>query len=99
MPFIEGDIKNMPYEDNSLSGYLSFGVMEHFIEGPKEAMDEMYRVMRPGGVAIITTPNNSWNIRRGNIKKWIKKTIKKILCNHTKYDNMIFIIKYKIHLL
>jgi len=68
----------MPFEDNSLSGYLSFGVMEHFIEGPKEAMDEMYRVMRPGGVAIITTPNNSWNVRRGNIKKGIKNIIKKI---------------------
>lgn len=78
LPFIEGDIKNMPFEDNSLSGYLSFGVMEHFIEGPKEAMDEMYRVMRPGGVAIITTPNNSWNVRRGNIKKGIKNIIKKI---------------------
>ncbi len=79
LPFVEGDIKQMPYEDNSLSGYLSFGVMEHFIEGPKEAMDEMYRALRPGGVAIITTPNNSWNVMRGSTKKRIKNTVKKIL--------------------
>jgi SAM-dependent methyltransferase len=72
IPFIEGDIKHLPYDDDSLSGYLSFGVMEHFIEGPKKAMDEMYRALRPGGVAIITTPNNSWNVRRGSLKKSIK---------------------------
>ena len=79
IPFQIGDIKNMPYNDNSLSGYLSFGVMEHFIEGPQVPLKETFRVLRPGGVAIITTPSNSWNISRGKIKKLLKNIIKKTL--------------------
>jgi SAM-dependent methyltransferase len=79
IPFVVGDIKNMPYDNNSLSGYLSFGVMEHFIEGPQIALKEAHRVLRPGGIAIITTPNNSWNIIRGRTKKKVKDSIKKVI--------------------
>jgi hypothetical protein len=46
----------MPYADGSLAGYLSFGVVEHFREGPFVVLTEAFRVLRPGGVAIITTP-------------------------------------------
>ena len=79
IPFVVGDIKNMPYDDNSLSGYLSFGVMEHFVEGPQIPLKEAHRVLRPGGIAIITTPNNSWNVIRTSTKKKMKNSIKKII--------------------
>ncbi len=77
--FITGDVKKLPYADNSLSGYLSFGVIEHFQEGPKEVLDEVYRVLKPGGIAIITTPNKSWNVRKNKIKRRIKDVIKFII--------------------
>lgn len=74
--FIEGDVTKLPYDDNSLSGYLSFGVIEHFIEGPHKPLQEAFRVLRPGGIAIITTPNKSWakfiNKRKSNLIKLIK---------------------------
>ena len=79
IPFVIGDIKEIPYDNNSLSGYLSFGVMEHFIEGPQVPLKEAYRVLRPGGVAIITTPNKSWNVILSKTKKLIKDSIKKIV--------------------
>ncbi len=77
--FIEGDVTKLPYDDNSLSGYISLGVVEHFKEGPGKAISEAYRVLRPGGIAIITTPNKSFYIRYIDIVKKLKKIIKKIL--------------------
>lgn len=60
--FRVGDVLNLPYESDSVSGYLSFGVVEHFQEGPQTALREAHRVLRPGGVAIITTPSVSYSL-------------------------------------
>jgi len=77
--FIKSDVTKLPFEDNSLSGYISLGVVEHFIEGPQKAIAEAFRVLRPGGIAIITTPNKSWFIRVSKFITGIKTIIKKIL--------------------
>ena len=39
--------------NNSISYYISLGVIEHFAEGPKDALDEAYRVLKPGGRLMI----------------------------------------------
>lgn len=55
--------------DNSYDVVVSFQVIEH-INKDKEYLKEINRVLRPGGKAIITTPNikktlsrNPWHIR------------------------------------
>lgn len=55
--FKYGDVRDIPYPDNYFASYLSFGVIEHFEEGPYKALSEAYRVLRPGGIAIISIPN------------------------------------------
>jgi len=77
--FIHGDILDLPFEDNSCSGYLSFGVVEHFIEGPQKPLKEAFRVLRSGGILILTTPNR-FAIHRlyGNIKNELKFSLKKL---------------------
>ena len=60
--FRVGDVLDLAYEPDSVSGYLSFGVVEHFVEGPQKAIREAHRVLRPGGVAIITTPSVSFSL-------------------------------------
>lgn len=56
LPLIGGDVLNLPFADGSLAAYLSFGVVEHFEGGPGPALREAARVLRPGGVALISVP-------------------------------------------
>lgn len=50
------DIRNMPFPENHFSTYLSFGVIEHFAEGPDIALKEAKRVLKGGGRALIFVP-------------------------------------------
>jgi len=59
LPVSTGDVLNLEYETSSISGYISLGVVEHFIEGPQQALAEAYRVIEPGGVGIISVPVNN----------------------------------------
>lgn len=51
-----GDVHALPYRDNSLHGYLSFGVLEHFEHGLLPALIEANRVLVPGGTLVLTIP-------------------------------------------
>jgi SAM-dependent methyltransferase len=55
-PLLRGDVSALPIADGSCTGYISLGVVEHS-PGPRRVMGEAYRVLRPGGFAVITTPN------------------------------------------
>lgn len=55
--------------NNSYDVVISFQVIEH-IQDDKKFLEEIYRVLKPGGKAVITTPNikmtltrNPWHIR------------------------------------
>lgn len=56
MPFDEADVLALPFPDASLAGYVSFGVAEHFEEGPNALLREAARVLRDGGVMAISVP-------------------------------------------
>jgi SAM-dependent methyltransferase len=52
----EGDIRRLPYRDETLGAYISLGVVEHFEEGCDAALHEAYRVLKPGGLIFLTVP-------------------------------------------
>jgi SAM-dependent methyltransferase len=54
--FEEGDVLALPFPEASLAGYVSFGVAEHFEEGPDAVLREAARVLRDGGVMVISVP-------------------------------------------
>jgi SAM-dependent methyltransferase len=56
LPLLVGDVHMLPHATNSLDGYLSFGVLEHFEHGMQPALTEAFRVLKPGGVLILTIP-------------------------------------------
>ena len=65
-PLFASDTLRLPLRDASLGGIISLGVIEHAVDGPGPALRELYRVLKPGGVALVAVPyDNPW--RRGLI--------------------------------
>ena len=67
--FIQANIPPLPFEDTSFDTVVSFQVIEH-IKDDLTYLKEIYRVLKPGGKAFISTPNikmtlsrNPWHIR------------------------------------
>lgn len=56
LEIVQGDVAAAPFPDNSFDAVISLGVVEHFPEGPARALRDMFRVLKPGGVAVITVP-------------------------------------------
>lgn len=71
---LQGDIRRLPFANDSISGIWNLGVMEHF--EPNQAMEilaEFRRVLRPGHVAILFWPPNFGSSR------WILAPIERFL--------------------
>ena len=67
--FREAKVPPLPFEDDSFDYVVSFQVIEH-ISNDKRFVDEIRRVLRPGGKFIVSTPNrpmsltrNPWHVR------------------------------------
>lgn len=54
--FIVGDCRALPYADASFDAVYSMGTIEHF-DDSAAAVREMWRVLKPGGRAIVGVPN------------------------------------------
>ncbi len=65
----EATVPPLPFGEETFDFVVSFQVIEH-IEQDGKFVAEVYRVLKPGGVAIISTPNalmsltrNPWHVR------------------------------------
>ena len=54
--FVKGNALELPFEDASFDAVVSFETIEHVADGDR-FLGEMYRVLRPGGIFICSTPN------------------------------------------
>ena len=54
--WVQGPIQAIPLQDKSFDGVISWGVIEHDEAGPKAALQEFFRILRPGGYLFVTTP-------------------------------------------
>jgi SAM-dependent methyltransferase len=55
-PLTAGDVCALPFRDAALDAYYSGGVMEHFEAGPSRGLAEAHRVLRPGGIFLVSVP-------------------------------------------
>ena len=70
------DMQKLPFKDNSFDFVISDQVIEH-IENPIKAVDESFRVLKKGGIAIHATvlltpihknPNDYWRFTPDGLK-------------------------------
>jgi ubiquinone/menaquinone biosynthesis C-methylase UbiE len=54
--FRVGDIENIPFGDNTFDAVVCLGVLQ-FLDADEPALREVWRVLKPGGRAVIATPN------------------------------------------
>jgi ubiquinone/menaquinone biosynthesis C-methylase UbiE len=58
LPVVRGDAQQLPFEDGCFDGVLAKGILHH-IPDMEEAIAEVRRVLKPGGIAVMTDPNLS----------------------------------------
>lgn len=62
---VQGDMLCLPFEDDSFDKAVSVTALE-FIEDARRAIDELFRITKPGGVVVVATLNglSPWAARR-----------------------------------
>jgi SAM-dependent methyltransferase len=58
--FVQGDAAKIPLPDNAFDVVTCQTVLMHLVQ-PLEALREMFRILRPGGLLLCVEPNNLWN--------------------------------------
>ncbi len=61
--FVVGDLLELPLEDGGFDAVVSFEAIEHVAE-PERALAEFARVLAPGGLLFVSTPNSE--VSEGN---------------------------------
>lgn len=56
LPVLQGDVTDLPFEAASFDGYISLGVVEHFVDGPQRPLREAWRILKPNGVLVLSVP-------------------------------------------
>jgi SAM-dependent methyltransferase len=81
-PFVEGSATDMPFPDATFDALWSIWVLEH-IPNPERALNEMRRVLKPGGVMflmpafdVMRYQAQGYGVRNYSDFNWIGKLIK-----------------------
>jgi SAM-dependent methyltransferase len=53
---VQGDVQSLPFVDNAFDRVIDCETLEH-VPDERRALREMFRVTRPGGKLLLTTPN------------------------------------------
>ncbi len=59
MRLIKADATNLPFSDKTFDRVIASEILEH-IPNDQKAISEIYRVLKPGSIAMITVPNKNY---------------------------------------
>lgn len=58
--FVCGTATDLPFADNAFDAVTMFDLIEH-VPDDAAVMREAFRILKPGGVLLLTTPNADWH--------------------------------------
>ena len=59
VPLLQFDLVQCPFPDECVDGVVALNVLEH-IEDDRSALEQIHRILRPGGVAVLEVPAGQW---------------------------------------
>ncbi|MFC1871155.1 class I SAM-dependent methyltransferase [Chloroflexota bacterium] len=95
----EASVLDLPFGSETFDYYLSFGVLEHFIDGPEEGLKEAHRILKKGGMLFLSVPYmNRLNMVETRISAIKQKLLnKENIVNPTFYEHKF--TKKELHLI
>jgi ubiquinone/menaquinone biosynthesis C-methylase UbiE len=85
LEFRVGDATALQLEDESFDFVVSFETIEHLV-GTTEYLNELYRVLKPGGSCLISTPNkrmsfaNPYHLKEFSLGQFRSATLSRFDC-------------------
>lgn len=76
--FVESELEKTPFESDFFDAIVSCDTLEH-VRDEISCLNEMFRILKPGGVLVITTPHKGLFgfMDPGNSIQWIEYFLKK----------------------
>lgn len=78
---VAGDMRHLPFANGCFDKVVSMTALE-FIEDGKQAVNDLFRVTKKGGVVVVTTLNS--------LSSWAERRKKKADKGHSLFEKMIF---------
>ncbi len=92
LPVEYGDLYNLTLTDNSVDTVFLIEVIEHLTQ-PQRALQEIHRILKPGGKVVILFPNDSvfavarfvtlkfkeWKYNPGHVRQWTHNDLQDVL--------------------
>jgi SAM-dependent methyltransferase len=77
-PLLRGSALQLPVGDGRLDAVLALDVLEHVDDAP--ALDEIHRVLRPGGLLMMTVPAHMWlwsyrDVASGHLRRYNRRSL------------------------
>ena len=87
--FIEAAVPPLPFEDESFDFVVSFQVIEH-IKRDKRLVQEVMRVLRPGGKFIVSTPNKPMSLTRNpwHVREYTAQELSQLLSEFSSVEQL-----------
>jgi SAM-dependent methyltransferase len=87
--FIEAKVPPLPFEDEVFDCVVSFQVIEH-IKRDRLFVQEVMRVLRPGGKFIVSTPNRPMSLTRNpwHVREYSADELRQLLSDFSSVEQL-----------